>query len=160
MVVAARALPAGAVLDESDLTTATLPPAAVPDDVLSDPVGAVLAGPVARGEPVTAVRGVGQDLASDGLVGTGRVAVPVRLPDAGAVDLLAVGDQIDVVATDPQAGSSDTVAAGVPVLALPGAASEIGVVGALPLGCLPTVAADHPGPAPRRQGVQIILAIG
>ena len=133
VVVAARALPAGTVLEESDLTTATLPPVTVPDDVLTDPVGSVLAGPVARGEPVTAVRVVGQDLASDGLVGTGRVAVPVRLPDAGAVDLLAVGDRIDVVATDPQAGSSDTVAAGVPVLALPGAASDAGG-GAGPLG--------------------------
>ena len=133
VVVAARALPTGTVLAASDLTTATLPPDTVPDDVLTDPVGSVLAGPVARGEPVTAVRVVGQDLASDGLVGTGRVAVPVRLPDAGAVDLLAIGDRIDVVATDPQAGSSDTVAAGVPVLALPGTASDAGG-GAGPLG--------------------------
>ncbi len=120
VTVAARALPAGTVLDADDLTTVTLSPAAVPDDVLADPQGSALAGPVARGEPITAVRVVGRDLAGEGLAGTGRVAVPVRLPDAGAVGLLAAGDRIDVVATDPQAGTSVTVAAGVPVLALPG----------------------------------------
>ena len=131
VTVAARALPAGTVLGADDLTTVTLSPDAVPDDVLADPEGSALAGPVARGEPITAVRVVGQELAGEGLAGTGRVAVPVRLPDAGAVGLLSAGDRIDVVATDPQAGTSVTVAAGVPVLALPGADEG---AGAGPLG--------------------------
>ncbi|MBU2076217.1 MAG: pilus assembly protein CpaB, partial [Actinobacteria bacterium] len=121
----------GTVLGADDLTTVTLSPDAVPDDVLADPEGSALAGPVARGEPITAVRVVGRELAGEGLAGTGRVAVPVRLPDAGAVGLLSAGDRIDVVATDPQAGTSVTVAAGVPVLALPGADEG---AGAGPLG--------------------------
>ncbi len=51
----------------------------------------------------------------------GRTAVPVRLPDPGMVALLRVGDVVDLVAADPRAGHATTVAAGVPVLALPAA---------------------------------------
>lgn len=119
VTVVAHALPAGAELARDDLTTVALPPAAVPDDVLPDPVGRVLAAPIARGEPVTAARVVGAALASEGLAGTDAVALPVRLPDAGAVALLRVGDRVDLVATDPQAGSAEVVVTGVPVLALP-----------------------------------------
>ena len=36
----------------------------------------------------------------------GLVAVPVRLPDAGTVDLLEVGDRVDLVAADPQAAAA------------------------------------------------------
>lgn len=124
VAVAARALPAGTVLADGDLTTVDLPPDAVPDDLLQTPTGRVLAGPVARGEPVTGVRVVGSDLAREGLLGSGLVAVPVRMPDAGAVDLLRLGDLLDLVATDPQAGTSEVVATGVPVVALPGAVEE------------------------------------
>jgi hypothetical protein len=45
--------------------------------------------------------------------------MPVRLPDAGMVGLLRVGDRIDLVATDPQGSGTEVVAAGVRVLALP-----------------------------------------
>jgi hypothetical protein len=67
--------------------------------------------------------------------------VPVRLPDAGTVDLLTVGDRIDLVAADPNGGGARVVAAGVPVLALPrpspgpgtaGQAGRLVVVGAQP----------------------------
>jgi hypothetical protein len=40
------------------------------------------------------------------------------------VDLLAAGDRIDLVAADPQGAGARVVAIGVPVLAVPGAASE------------------------------------
>ena len=81
----------------------------------------MLAAPLRRGEPVTDVRLVGPGLA-DGHPGV--TAVPVRLPDAGMVDLLAAGDRIDLVAADPQGAGARVVAVGVPVLAVPGAASE------------------------------------
>ncbi|MAS56800.1 MAG: hypothetical protein CMJ44_19645, partial [Pimelobacter sp.] len=68
------------------------------------------------GEPVTAVRLVGADLAR---AHPGRRAVPVRLPDPGMVTLLEVGDLIDLLATDPEQGNVSTVAHAVPVLALP-----------------------------------------
>ena len=41
------------------------------------------------------------------------------------VDLLDVGDRIDLVATDPRGGGTQVVAAGVPVLALPAPAPEV-----------------------------------
>ena len=71
----------------------------------------------------------------------GLVAVPVRLPDAGTVDLLTVGDRVDLVAADPGGGGVRVVAAGVPVLALPrasdgpasaGLTGRLVVVGATP----------------------------
>ncbi|WP_309647644.1 SAF domain-containing protein [Nocardioides sp.] len=117
VVVAARDLPVGAVLAPGDLTTVDLPPDVVPPDVVDDPLGRVLAGPVRAGEPLTDVRLVGPDLVA------GRsdlVAAPVRLPDAAMADLLRVGDVIDLVAADPQRATSHVVASEVPVLALPG----------------------------------------
>jgi hypothetical protein len=95
----------------------------VPDDLATSPAGRTLAAPVRRGEPVTDVRLVGPGLA-DGH--PGLTAVPVRLPDAGMVGLLAAGDRIDLVAADPQGTGARVVAAGVPVLAVPGAGSEAG----------------------------------
>lgn len=121
--MAARDLPAGAVLTTSDLTAVELSPATVPGAVVDDPVGRVLAGPVRAGEAVTDVRLIGPDLVA------GRsdlVAAPVRLPDAAAVDLLRVGDLVDLVAIDPQRGTSQVVAASVLVLALPGNSEAIG----------------------------------
>lgn len=129
VTVAARDLPAGAVLEPEDVTTVDLPPEGRPDDLLADPTGRTLAGPVAQGEPLTEVRVVGAPLAREALLGTGRVALPVRLPDAGAVGLLRVGDRVDLVATDPQGATSEVVALGVPVLALPGHDTSAGAAG-------------------------------
>ncbi|MDN4171610.1 SAF domain-containing protein [Nocardioides sp. SOB77] len=118
VTVAARDLPAGAVVTPGDLATAAWAPGSAPAD-LPDPVGRVLAAPVRSGEPVTDVRLVGPRLTE------GRpdlTAVPVRLPDAGMAALLEVGDEIDLLAADPRPGGSGgavVVAAGVPVLALP-----------------------------------------
>jgi len=119
--VAARDLPSGAVLGPDDLTPVPFAPGSVPDDLATAPVGRTLAAPVRRGEPVTDVRLVGPGLA-DGH--PGLTAVPVRLPDAGMVGLLAPGDRIDLVAADPQGTGARVVATGVPVLAVPGADSD------------------------------------
>jgi hypothetical protein len=91
---------------------------------------------MAAGEPLLPVRLVGPDLAA---AYSPRVALPVRLPDAGVAALLRVGDRVDLLATDPNgstdAGSTDAgsdggygasagadlVAAGAPVVALPAA---------------------------------------
>lgn len=117
VAVAARDLPAGAVLGPGDLVPREFVPGSVPDDLAEDAVGRMLAGPLSRGEPLTAVRLVGP-----GLV-TGRpdlVATPVRLPDADMVALLEVGDRVDLVAADPRSGTAEVLAAGVTVLAVPG----------------------------------------
>lgn len=114
--VAAHDLPAGARLAETDVTVAALPTDLVPADAAADPVGRVLAGPVAGGEPLTGLRLVGPAFAE---AQPGRVVLPVRLPDAGMAALLRPGDEVDLVSTDPGTGESELVASGVRVLAAP-----------------------------------------
>lgn len=127
VLVATRDLASGTVVRGDDLVEAAYPPATAPDGLARDVVGRTLAAPVRRGEPITDVRLVGPALTEgyDDLV-----AVPVRLPDAGSVDLLAVGDRIDLVATDPSAGDARVIALAAPVLALP-APTEAGDSGGL-----------------------------
>lgn len=117
VLVAAHDLPAGTVLIRGDLTPVPFAPGSVPDDLATSAAGRTLAAPLRRGEPVTDVRLVGSGLAEGN---PGVTAVPVRLPDAGMADLLAAGDRIDLVAADPQGTGARVVAAGVPVLAVPG----------------------------------------
>jgi Flp pilus assembly protein CpaB len=124
--VAARDLPAGARIGAADLETVRFAPGSAPEAAADDPVGEVLAAPLRSGEPVTDVRLVGPELTA------GRpdlVAVPVRLPDPGMVALLDVGDRIDLLATDPQAGGATAVATDVPVLAIPGADDQTSASG-------------------------------
>lgn len=126
VLVATRDLPAGEVLDAHDLATVDFAPDSVPTGVAAEPTGRVLAAPVSRGEALTDVRLVGAAMTA------GRPdlrAVPVRLPDAGAVALLEVGDVIDLVAADPQAGTAETVATDVVVLTIPAADEATGPTG-------------------------------
>jgi Flp pilus assembly protein CpaB len=116
VLVAAHDLPAGAVLAGGDLRTVGFAPGTVPDGVAVDAAGRTLAAPLRAGEPVTDLRLVGPAL-TDGY--PGLAAVPVRLPDAGMVGLLRVGDRVDLVSADPQGGGAEVVATGVPVLAIP-----------------------------------------
>jgi Flp pilus assembly protein CpaB len=119
--VAATDLAAGEVVTAHDVTTQEYAPGTAPAGLVDDPVGRVLAAPVRRGEPITDVRLVGPGLA-DGH--PGLTALPVRLPDAGAAGLLRAGDEIDLVAADPQGGPPRTVADGVTVLAVPDDVAE------------------------------------
>ncbi len=120
VLVAARDLPAGAVLGADDLTPARFAPDTVPAGLATTAVGRILAAPLRRGEPVTDVRLVGPGLA-EGY--PGLTALPVRLPDAGMVDLLRVGDLIDLLATDPQGSGAEVVAVGARVITVPGPAA-------------------------------------
>lgn len=116
VLTAARDLPAGAVIGSDDVASVDFAEGSVPSGVVRDAVGRILAAPVRRGEAVTDVRLVGPALTSGDPELT---AVPVRLPDAGMVALLDVGDRIDLIGTDPQSSGASVVATGVPVLALP-----------------------------------------
>ncbi|GAB2873807.1 hypothetical protein GCM10027026_25610 [Myroides odoratimimus subsp. xuanwuensis] len=116
VLVAAHDLPAGVVLDSDDLVEASFSPDSVPDDLAEGAVGRTLASPLARGEPLTDVRLVAPSL----LEGyPGLTALPVRMPDAGMVGLVEVGDRIDVLAADPRGEGARVVASDVPVLAVP-----------------------------------------
>ena len=116
VTVAARDVGAGVVLRPDDVVTARFAPGTVPAGHLRDPVGRQLAAPLRRGQPVTDT-----SLLGDALV-HGRpdlVALPVRLPDTAMAELLHEGDEVDVVAADPQGGPASTVARDALVLALP-----------------------------------------
>lgn len=132
VLTAAVDLPAGTVVSAEDLVTVDLPPGAVPDGAVDSEsaVGQRLASPLRRGEPVTDVRLVSESL----LAGRpGEVAVPLRIPDPGSVELVDVGDRVDVLATDPRGREpATTVVSGARVLALPDAGSpgSTGVSGA------------------------------
>lgn len=115
--VAGHDLPAGHVLGPGDLAEVRLPAGAAPTGVVGAPEGRTLAGPLRAGEPVTDVRLVGVGLADAQPPGT--VALPVRLSDAGQAALLTVGDRIDLLRTDPRAGTARALAGGALVLGLP-----------------------------------------
>lgn len=116
--VAAHDLAAGSVLASGDLTTAAFAEGTAPRPLTEDPVGRVLAAPVAAGEPVTDVRLVGAGLAA---AHPDLTVMPVRLPDAGVVELLRPGDRIDLTAADPGSGGATALASDVLVLAVPAA---------------------------------------
>jgi Flp pilus assembly protein CpaB len=120
VLTAARDLPAGAVLGPEDVVPAPFAEGSVPGGAVDRPaavLGRMTTGPMRTGEPITDVRIFGESL----LEGyPGRVAAPVRIGDRGVVELLRVGDRVDVIAADPQ-GQTDpvVVATDAPVIALP-----------------------------------------
>lgn len=114
--VAARDLAAGTSLTSSDLETRSFTTQNLPEGLVDDPVGQRLATPMGRGEPVTDTRLSGAALAKSYPL---LSAVPLRIPDADAAALLAPGDLVDVLATDPQGGGSRLLLEKAPVLAMP-----------------------------------------
>jgi Flp pilus assembly protein CpaB len=101
VVAVARDLPAGTRLTTADVRLMALPSRAVPDGSLRSSTaaaGRVLAAPARRGEPLTDVRLLGPRLAS--AYGPDRVIVPVRLADAGVLELVQVGTRVDVLAAE------------------------------------------------------------
>lgn len=116
VLTAARDLPSGITLTGADLREVAFAEGTSPDGLAADVLGRTLAAPLRRGEPVTDLRLVGEDL----LGGYPRLtALPIRIPDAGVAGLLRVGDRIDLIAADPQGATARTLATRVPVLALP-----------------------------------------
>lgn len=132
VLVAARGLPAGHPLVAGDVRVARWPAGQRPVSARASPrdvIGRRLAAPIAAGEAVTGTRLVGRDLATG--LGPGRVAVSVPLDEVHSIDLVHVGDRVDVFETprtdngfDPPTAVSrrvTEVADGVLVLAvLPG----------------------------------------
>lgn len=119
VLVAARDLSSGTVLEPDDLAWREFAPGTAPAGAVateSDATGRPLAGAIRAGEPLTDLSMVGPGLAADG-----QVVTPVRITDAESVGLLSVGDRIDLVATDLDDGTASRVATGVPVLAVPDA---------------------------------------
>lgn len=119
-VVAARDLPAGALLRPGDLKLVDLPEDVRPQGALGQTIaaeGRLLVGAARPGEPLTDVRLLGA-----AIPGTGdpeSSAVPVRLADAGIAELLRPGQRVDVVAA-AEAGREASVLASAAVVAAVG----------------------------------------
>lgn len=114
--VAAHDLAAGDRLTAQDLSLVAWPASLAPAGLRSPVIDRVLASPVRRGEAITDVRVVGPELAQ---VHPELTVMPLRLPDAAVVELLQVGDHIDLHAVDPETGAVDELASDVLVLAIP-----------------------------------------
>ncbi|TVS89911.1 SAF domain-containing protein [Mycobacterium helveticum] len=117
VVVAAHDLTPGTALAADDLRLETRLHATIPDGSAADlnaVVGATLAGPARRGEVLTDVRLLGSRLAEAAIgskVGPGARIVPLRLADGALLDVVRVGDVVDVLA----APAADSPATGQPV---------------------------------------------
>ncbi|WP_239655069.1 SAF domain-containing protein [Mycobacterium riyadhense] len=100
VVVAARDLSPGTALTADDVRLEKRLTTTVPDGSqtnLGSVVGATLAGPTRRGEMLTDVRLLGSRLA-ESTAGPGARIVPLHLADGALVDLVRVGDVVDVLA--------------------------------------------------------------
>jgi len=108
VVVAARDLHPGAALTLDDVRLENRLTATVPDGSAADlgaVIGSTLASPTRRGEVLTDVRLLGSRLA-ESTAGPGARIVPLHLADSALIDLVRVGDVVDVLAapgTDSQA---------------------------------------------------------
>lgn len=114
--VATRDLAAGERLDVGDTTMTPWPATLVPAGLAAPVTGQVLAAPLRRGEAITDVRLVGPDLAR---AHPELTVMPLRLPDPAVVELLRVGDRLDLSAVDPETGETTGIAHDVLVLAIP-----------------------------------------
>jgi Flp pilus assembly protein CpaB len=113
VVVAARDLTPGAALTPDDVRIEKRSATTVPDGSqanLSTVVGSTLASPTRRGEVLTDVRLLGSRLA-ESTAGPGARIVPLHLADSALIDLVRVGDVVDVLAAPATDSRADIQAA-------------------------------------------------
>ena len=108
VVVAAHDLTPGSALTADDVRIERRLATTIPDGSRADMgavVGSTLASPTRRGEVLTDVRLLGSRLA-ESTAGPGARIVPLHLADNALIDLIRVGDVVDVLtapATDSRA---------------------------------------------------------
>jgi Flp pilus assembly protein CpaB len=110
VVVAVHDLAPGTALTPDDVRLEKRSATTLPDGSQADldaVVGSTLASPTRRGEVLTDVRLLGSRLA-ESTAGPGARIVPLHLADSALIDLVRVGDVVDVLAapaTDSQAAA-------------------------------------------------------
>ena len=107
VVVAAHDLHPGAPLTADDVRLEKRSATTVPEGSqasVSAVVGSTLASPTRRGEMLTDVRLLGSRLA-ESTAGPGARIVPLHVADGALLDLIRVGDVVDVLAA-PDAGAA------------------------------------------------------
>ena len=100
VVVAARDLSPGTALTPDDVRLEKRLATTLPDGSQADlgaVLGSTLASPARRGEMLTDVRLLGSRLA-ESTAGPGARIVPLHLADSALIDLVRVGDVVDVLA--------------------------------------------------------------
>jgi Flp pilus assembly protein CpaB len=100
VLVAARDLGSGTTLSVDDVRLETRLATTVPDGSQADlntALGSTLASPTRRGEVLTDVRLLSSRLA-ESTAGPGARIVPLHLADSALIDLVRVGDVVDVLA--------------------------------------------------------------
>jgi Flp pilus assembly protein CpaB len=100
VVVATRDLTPGAALTPDDVRLEKRSTTMLPDGTQADlaaVIGSTLAGPTRRGEVLTDVRLLGTRLA-ESTAGPGARIVPLHLADGALIDLVRIGDVVDVLA--------------------------------------------------------------
>lgn len=113
VVVADHDLRPGAALTPADVRLEKRLAATIPDGAQADlgaVVGSTPAGPTRRGEVLTDVRLLGSRLA-ESTAGPGARIVPLHLADGALIDLVRVGDLVDVLAAPANSGPENSHAA-------------------------------------------------
>ncbi|MDN5727693.1 MAG: RcpC/CpaB family pilus assembly protein [Propionibacteriales bacterium] len=120
VVTTTRTLPGGYTVTGKDVRLTQVPDDVLPEQVLrsvDQVVGRTLAAPATNGRMITE-----SDVVSPRMMAgdASTVVAPLRLSDPQVAGLLAVGDEVDVVAADPQAdGRTTTIAERARVVAIP-----------------------------------------
>lgn len=160
VVVAARDLVPGAVLDATAVSLRALPQDAVPDGTkrsVDDVAERLLAAPVRRGEPITDVRLAGAELARSAAGDPNAVGVPLRLSDPDIAALLHPGATVDVVTLGERQQQPLVLATGAIVLAVLDTGRSVADEGALVLVALPAQAATRVAGASLAQPVTVTV---
>jgi pilus assembly protein CpaB len=161
VMVAARDLTPGTVLEASEVTMRELPAPVVPDGTARTPdtvLGRTLAAPVRRGEPLTDVRLTGPDLARAVPADPDAVSVPLRLADPDVAALLHSGAAVDVVTVGGRQDEPVVLARSARVLAVLEAGTHSGARdGRLVLVALDPVAATRVAAASLSQTLTVTL---
>jgi hypothetical protein len=114
VVVADHDLRPGAALTPADVRLEKRLASTIPDGASADVgavVGSTLAGPTRRGEVLTDVRLLGSRLAEAAIgskAGSDARIVPLHLADGALIDLVRVGDVVDVLAAPAGAAPETT----------------------------------------------------
>jgi Flp pilus assembly protein CpaB len=117
-VVLRDQLAGGSVLTAADLVVREVVAADAPQGFLTDPgalVGRTLSAPAAEGQILTQLALV----SARSTVAAGHVVAPLRLADAGVVELLRPGDLVDVLGADERTAEARVVAPAVRVVTVP-----------------------------------------
>ncbi len=125
VLTVSRAVAGGVTLQADDLVVTRWPPAVVPDGALTDPseaVGHTTVAAIPRGDIVAR-----SDLTDGGsLVNDGFVALPVRFASGAPLELLRVGDRIDLLGQDGDGQAPGVLASKTRVVAIPASDTSLG----------------------------------